>query len=39
MFGFFKRKQREILAPVDGQVVALDQVDDEVFSQGLAGWT
>lgn len=37
MFGFLKRKQREVLAPVDGQVVALDEVEDEVFSQGLAG--
>ena len=37
MFGFLKRKQREVYAPVDGQVVGLDQVDDEVFSQGLAG--
>ncbi len=37
MFGFLKRKQREVYAPVDGQVVSLEQVDDEVFSQGLAG--
>lgn len=37
MFGFLKRKQREVFAPVDGQVVALDQVEDEVFSQGMAG--
>lgn len=37
MFGFLKRKQREIFAPVDGQVVALDEVEDEVFSQGMAG--
>lgn len=37
MFGFLKRKIREIKAPVDGQVVALESVDDEVFSQKLAG--
>jgi len=37
MFGFVKRKQREIFAPVDGQVVALDEVEDELFSQGMAG--
>jgi glucose-specific phosphotransferase system IIA component len=37
MFGFLKRKQREIYAPADGQVIALDQVNDEVFSQGMAG--
>lgn len=37
MFGFLKRKTREIKAPVDGEVVALSEVKDEVFSQGLAG--
>lgn len=37
MFGFLKRKKREILSPVDGEVLALDKVDDEVFSQGMAG--
>ncbi|RRS30207.1 MAG: PTS N-acetylmuramic acid transporter subunit IIBC [Epsilonproteobacteria bacterium (ex Lamellibrachia satsuma)] len=37
MFGFLKRKVREIKAPVDGQAVALESVDDEVFSQKLVG--
>jgi len=37
MFGFLKRKVREIKSPVDGQVVALESVDDEVFSQKMAG--
>lgn len=37
MFGFLKRKVREINAPVDGQVVALESVDDEVFSQKMVG--
>jgi glucose-specific phosphotransferase system IIA component len=37
MFGFLKRKIREIKAPVDGQVVALESVNDEVFSQKLVG--
>lgn len=37
MFGFLKRKVREIYAPTDGQVVALESVDDEVFSQKLVG--
>ena len=37
MFGFLKRKVREIKAPVDGQVVALESVKDEVFSQKLVG--
>jgi len=37
MFGFLKRKVREVHAPADGQVVALESVDDEVFSQKLVG--
>ena len=37
MFGFLKRKVREIKAPVDGEVVALESVNDEVFSQKMAG--
>ncbi|UPT77386.1 PTS glucose transporter subunit IIA [Sulfurovum sp. XGS-02] len=37
MFGFLKRKVREIKSPVDGQVVALESVDDDVFSQKLVG--
>ena len=32
MFGFLKRKQREVFAPVDGQVVALEEVEDEVLT-------
>jgi len=37
MFGFLKRKVREIKSPVDGQIIALESVDDEVFSQKMAG--
>jgi len=37
MFGFLKRKVREIYAPVDGKVVALESVNDEVFSQKMVG--
>jgi glucose-specific phosphotransferase system IIA component len=37
MFGLFKRKQREILSPVDGQVVDITEVSDEVFSQKMVG--
>jgi len=37
MFGFLKRKTRAIHAPVDGQVIALESVDDEVFSQKMVG--
>ena len=37
MFGFLKRKIREVYAPADGQVVTLESVNDEVFSQKLVG--
>jgi len=37
MFGFRKRKIRDIYAPVDGQIVTLESVDDEVFSQKMVG--
>jgi PTS system glucose-specific IIA component len=37
MFGFLKRKPRVIHAPIDGQLVAIESVDDEVFSQKMAG--
>ena len=37
MFGFLKRKTREVFSPVDGQIVALESVDDEVFSQKMVG--
>ncbi len=37
MFGFLKRKVRVIKSPVDGQVVALESVEDEVFSKKLVG--
>jgi PTS system glucose-specific IIA component len=37
MFGFLKRKIREIKAPVDGKVVDLESVNDEVFSQKMVG--
>jgi glucose-specific phosphotransferase system IIA component len=37
MFGLFKRKQREILSPIDGQIVDISEVDDEVFSQKMVG--
>jgi len=31
------RKKREIYAPVDGQVVDITEVDDEVFAQKMVG--
>ena len=37
MFGFLKRKVRDVYAPADGQIVALASVDDEVFSQKIVG--
>ncbi len=37
MFGFLKRKSREVKAPIDGMLVALEKVDDEVFSSKMAG--
>ena len=37
MFGFLKRKVRDIYAPTDGQIVALESVNDEVFSQKMVG--
>jgi PTS system glucose-specific IIA component len=37
MFGFLKRKVRDVYAPVDGNVVMLESVDDEVFSQKMVG--
>ena len=37
MFGFLKRKTREVYSPVDGQVIALESVNDDVFSQKMVG--
>lgn len=37
MFGFLKRKVRDVFSPVDGQIVALESVPDEVFSQKMVG--
>ena len=37
MFGLFKAKGIEIAAPVTGEAVALESVNDEVFSQKMAG--
>jgi len=37
MFGFLKRKVRDVYSPVDGQIVTLESVDDEVFSQKMVG--
>jgi glucose-specific phosphotransferase system IIA component len=37
MFGLFKRKKREVFSPVDGQVVDITEVPDEVFANKMAG--
>lgn len=37
MFGFFKRKIREVYAPVDGEILSLTTVNDEVFSSHMIG--
>jgi glucose-specific phosphotransferase system IIA component len=37
MFGFLKTKKLIVVSPVDGDVVALENVSDEVFSQKMAG--
>ncbi|QOR62108.1 PTS sugar transporter subunit IIA [Sulfurovum sp. ST-21] len=37
MFGFLKRKQREIFSPADGQLIDITEVPDTVFSQKMVG--
>jgi glucose-specific phosphotransferase system IIA component len=37
VLGFFKKKMVPIVAPVEGKVVPLEEVNDEVFSTKLAG--
>jgi glucose-specific phosphotransferase system IIA component len=37
MFGLFKAKKQMVLSPVDGDIVKLEEVPDEVFSAKLAG--
>lgn len=37
MFRLFKKEEFKIVAPVDGTLVSLDQVPDEMFSQKLMG--
>lgn len=37
MFNFLKNKSIEILAPVNGKVIELSKVEDEVFSQKMLG--
>jgi len=37
MFGLFKAKRQIVVSPVDGDVVNLSEVPDEVFSKKMAG--
>ncbi len=37
MFGLFKSKSIEIMAPATGEVVMLESVNDEAFSQKMVG--
>jgi PTS system glucose-specific IIA component len=37
MFKLFKTKEFEIVSPVDGEVVELEQVPDQTFAQKLVG--
>jgi len=37
MFGFFKAKKLTIVSPADGDVVRLEEVPDQVFSEKMAG--
>ena len=37
MFGLFKAKKQLIVSPIDGDIVELENVPDEVFSAKLAG--
>lgn len=37
MFSFFKKQNARLLAPIDGKVISLDEVDDPVFSNRMMG--
>jgi phosphotransferase system IIA component len=37
MFGLFKAKSIEIFSPVTGEIVGLESVNDDVFSQKMIG--
>jgi len=37
MFGLFKAKKLTVMSPVDGDIINLSEVPDEVFSQKMAG--
>ncbi len=37
MFGLFKKKPLEVVSPMDGSLVALESINDDVFSKKLVG--
>lgn len=37
MFGIFKKEEFKIVAPVDGELIPLSEVPDQMFSQKLMG--
>ena len=37
MFGLFKKKQVGIVSPVDGDLIELEDINDQVFSKRLVG--
>lgn len=37
MFSLFKKKSYQLIAPVDGKVISLDDVDDPIFSERKMG--
>lgn len=37
MLNIFKSKKRELCSPADGEVILLEEVEDEVFSQKMMG--
>ena len=36
-FGFFKKKETDLLAPLNGTIIPLEEVPDPVFSQKMMG--
>ncbi len=37
MFSFLKKQNARLLAPIDGKVISLDDVDDPIFSNRMMG--